>query len=179
VRAETVMLNVYDVSRSRLVGTFNQAALPLIDCGLFHPAIEVWQHEFAFGYKADDTGVFRVKPRTDTMHRYRCSVELGVTHFSEEQCLEIVERFAALDDWQGSCYNGINRNCTHFARALAAELGVAEFPDWVDGFGRAAEGWVAPVDETFQDLGFCCKFSSQHSQASCLSTSSSGETLTA
>jgi len=180
-QGEKVMLNVYDVSRSRLVGAFNQAALPLIDCGLFHVAIEVWQHEFAFGYREDDTGVFRIEPQTDSMHRYRCSVDLGVTHFSEAECVDIVERLAALDYWHGSCYNGINRNCTHFARALAAEFGVAEFPDWVDSFCRAAQGWVTPVDERFQDLGFRCNFSCTQSQSSSLRSpcsSSSDDTAT-
>mmetsp|Transcript_30710 Transcript_30710/g.60314 ORF Transcript_30710/g.60314 Transcript_30710/m.60314 type:complete len:330 (-) Transcript_30710:88-1077(-) len=167
-KAEMVMLNVYDVSRSCLVGAFNQAALPLIDSGLFHVAIEVWQHEFAFGYKENDTGVFCIEPHTDAMHRYRCSVKLGTTDFSEKQCLELVERLA--EDWHGSCYHGINRNCTHFARVLAAELGVAEFPDWVDSFGRAAEGWVAPVD-----LGLCCKSSSQQSRVAAFRSTCSSD----
>eukprot|EP00419_Tripos_fusus_P069743 CAMPEP_0172880922 /NCGR_PEP_ID=MMETSP1075-20121228/116218_1 /TAXON_ID=2916 /ORGANISM="Ceratium fusus, Strain PA161109" /LENGTH=63 /DNA_ID=CAMNT_0013733249 /DNA_START=1 /DNA_END=189 /DNA_ORIENTATION=- len=60
----------------------------------------------------------------------------------------VVARLAFAEQWQGKEYNSLAHNCTHFARCLVSDLGVAPVPDWVDRLGRVAEGFVAPLDAT-------------------------------
>jgi len=163
-RSRMVTLTVYDLSHSRVVEAFNRAAMAVVDAGLFHVGVVFWQEEFSYGYKETGTGVFKVEPHQDTMHRYRGSVDLGITPFTREECLQVVDRMALSAEWQGSRYDGIKQNCTHFARSLAAELGVPGIPDWVDRFGRKAQVLVSPIDDTLRDSSCCCRLS-RHSPA--------------
>mmetsp|Transcript_93768 Transcript_93768/g.180931 ORF Transcript_93768/g.180931 Transcript_93768/m.180931 type:complete len:268 (-) Transcript_93768:4-807(-) len=144
--ARMVKLNVYDVTRSCLVGAFNHASLLLIKGGIFHVAVEVWHREYSFGSGDRGSGVACKKPRRDTDHTYRRSVELGQTELSAKECQTVAKRLAMAEDWQGRRYNTLVHNCTHFARKLVSELGVTPVPDWVDRLGRVAEGLIAPLD---------------------------------
>lgn len=164
-----VALNVYDLTKSPLMEALNQVSLTLVGGGAFHVGIEVWGHEWFYGFKQNGSGVTSVMPCKDGAHHFRGSVQLGCTSCSKAEVEELIQQLASAAEWQGTCYHDIMHNCCHFARALAAHVGVGPLPGWVDRLGRTAEGLLAPVDKdslaNFKALNVPWKLSCQPASA--------------
>lgn len=153
-RESAVFLNVYDVSHLKIVQSLNRAALPL-GSGVFHVAVEVWQREYSYGGRSSGTGIMQMRPNTDPVHSFRGAISLGRTKLPRRKVNSIISQMAS--KWQGTDYHILSKNCAHFARALAAELGADPLPDWVDHLSRTASQVFSPItealNEAFSTLG--------------------------
>lgn len=147
---QMVLLNVYDLTRWRVIEAFNQLAMPLGAGGVFHVAIEVWDQEWNYGATVKGSGVTSVLPGKDPGHRFRGSIPLGYTELAKCEVLEAVLELS--DEWPGRSYHCIRRNCCAFAQALAERLGVGPLPGWVDRLSRVAAGVVTPVGEAMASV---------------------------
>lgn len=140
----SVMLNVYDATKSRIVSALNRTAMPLGAGGAFHVAIEIGEIEWSYGLTRSGTGVSWVQPGKDLAHHFRGSVHLGNTPLSKKEVNRNIQALA--QEWAGNAYHPLRRNCCHFAREMAIRLGVGPLPDWVDCLGRSCESLAGPID---------------------------------
>ena len=126
-----VYCHVYDLGHLTAVSKLNNVAKQLLKHGFFHVAIEVYGKEYSFGYskKEGASGVFACYPKECSMHRCRESYPLGDTTTSYVDFVYMIKQLA--NEWLGTSYNLMHRNCTHFAQALSKELGVTAIPEWV------------------------------------------------
>ena len=86
-----VILHIYDISNTdnenlnSVVQVLNNVTREINFGGIFHGAIEVYDHEWSYGFCVNGTGVYRVKPRGNSMYQYRESIPLGSTHFTKDE----------------------------------------------------------------------------------------------
>lgn len=149
----SVFLSVYDISESSAMRVFNGLILP-IGSGVFHVGISVFKTEYSYGWIKTGTGVRSEPPGTAPGHQFRGLVRLGTTPLSKERVKAIIGEM--MNTWRGSDYKFVERNCTHFARALAAKLGVGPLPEWMDQLGRTAESVLAPISKVLSLLSTTC-----------------------
>ncbi|KAK1441850.1 PPPDE peptidase domain superfamily protein [Babesia gibsoni] len=123
-----VYLNVYDLEA---VNKMVNVVAGTLGAGAYHAGVEIYGHEYNFGYTPAGSGVIQSYPRFHASHKYRKSIDLGKTKYSPREVLEIVERLKPL--WPGTSYDILKRNCLNFADALCQELGVGAMPPWVMG----------------------------------------------
>ena len=129
-----VFLNIYDVGHSRTVHNINSAN---IIGGVFHGGVEIFHREFSYGgCKNNRCGIFHCPPRRCAVHNYRETIYLGDCALSKRQIQAILT--AMKDDWMGTDYDMLRKNCVFFCRALAIQLGVGEIPNWVDRLAHCA-----------------------------------------
>jgi len=132
-----VLLNVYDLGETNAMRKVN-AASAAIGGGVYHAGVEIFGVEFAYGStETPSTGVTKCYPRCHPGHTYRSTVQMGTTKLSEMKVQRILERM--VDEWRGTDYHFIRKNCLDFSNALCQELGVGKIPAWVDRYGRTAE----------------------------------------
>jgi len=139
---EPVWLHVYDVS-GNTVHWVNSVVRP-VGTGAFHAAVEVFGHEWSFGYTISGTGVYSCRPRSNNQHKYRESVCMGGTYLQEKKVTELVDQLRK--DWLGKDYDLLVRNCCHFSDALCRKLGVGPAPEWVTHLSGAGAMFVGGVD---------------------------------
>lgn len=144
-----VWLNLYDLSKNGLVEAMN-SALPLGAGGIFHMGVQVLRKEYSYGACPAGTGVHSFTPGGDPGHRFRESVPLGATRLSEKEADEAIRRLAG--KWQGKDYHWARRNCWHFAKALAAELGVGPVPAWIDDLSQVVRAIASPFEATMKAM---------------------------
>jgi len=82
------------------------------------------------------TGIVCDAPRGNRRHRFRETVVLGRTRFTEKEVAATLE--SMLDEWKGSDYHWLQRNCLSFANDLGTRLGVGRLPPWIDRVARGA-----------------------------------------
>ena len=137
-----VILNIYDCSNSATVATVNEYLKSMGKGGMFHAGIEVHGREYSFGGTRDPhyrgTGIFTCPPKQCTQHHYRESVYLGDCELSRVQVAMVMLKMEL--DWKARSYNLFRHNCCYFSKALAAELGVGDLPEWVCALSENAEG---------------------------------------
>jgi len=138
-----VSLSIYDLSKHAFVGLLNRAAAPLGVGGAFHVAVEVFGHEWSYGWTAQGSGIGGCLPHQDPNHMYQTSVPLGTTRSSKLEFSSVMRQLPA--KWLGPEYNIIHHNCIHFAQALVELLGVGPVPKWVVALSRHAEAVTAPM----------------------------------
>lgn len=138
-----VWLHIYDVTGGSVQWAndlFRQAGT-----GAFHAGVEVYGQEWSYGYSAGDkTGVYTCQPRANTQHKYRESVAMGGTSFSEKEVTALLEQMQ--QDWVGPKYNLVYKNCCHFSDDLCKQLGVGEVPEWVVHLAGAGATFIEGVD---------------------------------
>lgn len=170
-----VCLNVYDLTTSPIIAAINHATLKLLAGGAFHIAIEVAGQEWFYGHTSRGSGVTSVSPCEDGTHHFRSSVPLGRTTKSHGAVLQAIEHLGDAPEWQGPCYHDIRHNCCHFARALAAQLGVGPLPSWVDVLCRTAESLIVPLGPLDYDIGIKCESLQKPWRLSCPAASQSAD----
>ncbi|CAM6009170.1 unnamed protein product [Sphagnum balticum] len=152
-----VVLHVYDVTNSES-GRTNSAIRRLNKIlrdgigigGIFHGAIQVCDKEWSFGYCENGTGVFCCPPAMNPMYTHRESIVLGHIFLSRRQIGQILLELS--EEWNGSSYDPLSRNCNHFCDALCERLGVQKLPLWVNRFANAGEAAVEAAGNTMEKL---------------------------
>merc|ERR1719460_2055247 len=135
-----VQLHVYDVSKDEKIGSINRwlapRSSPLKFGGVFHAGVEVYGLEWAYGYTNCDThpGIHSTLPMSHTSHTYRQSVLLGPTTLTAEEVAELISEMA--EEWLGTEYDLLHRNCCTFADTFARCLLVRRIPRWVHRLAR-------------------------------------------
>eukprot|EP00435_Cladocopium_sp_Y103_P055176 s1720_g18.t1 len=130
----TVMLRIYDVMGAEVVSGLN-CLCRVIGTGAFHAGVEVYGLEWSFGFSEDGSGVFSCTPGECGGHAYREAVWMGDTPLGEEDVMILLSTLA--QDWQGSDYDILRRNCCHFSDALCRQLQVGHIPGWVTNLAGA------------------------------------------
>lgn len=111
--------------------------------------------EYAFGGhdKRNQTGVYWTKPRSEPPGgTFRVSLLHGFTFSTQPEIDKIVRE--ASEEFQGTGYNLLNRNCNHFTSYLCENLTGRKGPSWLN---RAAnigvalpcvvpKEWIAPPE---------------------------------
>lgn len=67
-----------------------------------------------------------MKPTTNKMYTYRESLELGTTVLSEAQFRTVLKELQ--EEFQGSTYDLLTRNCCHFCQTLSDKLDCEPIP---------------------------------------------------
>jgi len=141
---EPVWLHIYDVSGAT-VQWVNNIIRP-VGTGAFHAGVEVFGQEWSFGYATENrSGVYQCRPRCNTQHKYRESVEMGTTKLTEAEVTALVE--AMRKDWLGYTYDLLVHNCCHFSDTLLQGLGCGPAPKWVMNLAGAGAKIVGGVDQ--------------------------------
>eukprot|EP01065_Artemidia_motanka_P006482 TRINITY_DN13191_c0_g1_i1.p1 TRINITY_DN13191_c0_g1~~TRINITY_DN13191_c0_g1_i1.p1 ORF type:complete len:299 (+),score=43.96 TRINITY_DN13191_c0_g1_i1:125-1021(+) len=139
--ASDVFLNVYDITGwNWLIGNMG--------LGAYHSGVEVYDGEYCFGRDVEGvTGVHCVRPRSYDQHVYRETIHLGRTRLSRRAVERLVDDLA--EEWQGSSYHVVRRNCNHFAEILSQRLlrdpgstRYLEFPAWVNRPCNVGSRWL-------------------------------------
>lgn len=145
-----VYIHVYDVSQEESIQKINRVLAhkrsPVKFGGVFHAGVEVNGLEWSFGFSPSEThpGVSCVEPKTHPQHHYRQTVEVGRTPLSAEDIADIIS--SLIEEYPGSDYDLLRRNCCHFADDFAKRLGVGGIPSWIHRLARVA----ATVDSMLQ-----------------------------
>ncbi|XP_062540563.1 deubiquitinase DESI2-like [Armigeres subalbatus] len=106
-----------------------------IGLGVFHSGVEIFETEFAYGgHPFPFTGVFEISPRDHDelgeKFRFRQSIQIGCTDFTEEEVRRIVEELG--NQFRSDRYHLINNNCNHFSGAVTQILCVQKIPSWLN-----------------------------------------------
>jgi len=135
--SRTVFLNVYDLQQSELIQKINSittANNSILVGGVFHAGVEVYGHEWNFGFTEVGTGVHSHTPRGHMCHTYRTTVPMGDTTLTEQEFQKLILRLR--EEWPGTRYSLLDCNCQHFCNELLKELGLRRIPGWIDRAAR-------------------------------------------
>ncbi|KAG8348683.1 PPPDE putative peptidase domain [Trypanosoma vivax] len=115
LQKNTVYLNVYDTTVANHI-------LYYTGTGVHHSGVEVYGKEFSFGRCDKGTGVSETIPRHSEPHVFREQLVLGVTKLTLDEVMKLVQEIQAGQEWSGSSYHLVKRNCNHFAESFAKLL---------------------------------------------------------
>jgi len=104
--------------------------------GAFHAGVEVGGLEWSFAYNPQflKPGVQSVKPQCDMQHNFRQTVQMGCTTLSASEIRSLISDL--IEEYPGTSYSLLTRNCCHFADHFCQRLGVGPIPDWVYRMAR-------------------------------------------
>jgi len=123
-RKEKVFLNVYDLMPA------NQYGHPW-GIGVFHSGVQVGSKEYSFGgHESDWSGIFVVEPRCAYGVKFRESLDMGETSYSEQDVQSIVDSLAV--KFPGNSYNLFSKNCNSFSDELCLKLVGQPIPTYVN-----------------------------------------------
>lgn len=155
-----VYLNVYNVSNTSALAKLNQFTRDMLNLGgVFHAAVHLESHdrEWSYGATESGSGVYCSKPRADTQHAFKETIEMGYTQLSQDELRRILAEMMA--EWHGADYNLLNRNCCSFSNQLCEKLGVGPIPSWVNRFATAgtelkqsAEAGIEAAKGAYRDM---------------------------
>ncbi|KAG8676891.1 hypothetical protein FPOAC2_03006 [Fusarium poae] len=132
-----ITIHVYDLlPPGRL-----SSVLWTVGASLLHSGVVINGKEYAYGGhdKRGLTGVYWTKPKTEPPGgTFRCEILHGFT-LATEQEIEATLR-AASDEFLGTSYNLLTKNCNHFTSYLCKRLTGQSGPGWLN---RAASIGVA------------------------------------
>ncbi|KAL1876435.1 hypothetical protein VTK73DRAFT_9301 [Phialemonium thermophilum] len=146
-----VIINVYDLlPPGRLSST-----LWFFGASLHHSGVVIGDREYAYGGhdRPGLTGVYWTKPKTEPPGAvFRCEILQGFT-LAQPSEIEAIIR-AVSDEFPGTAYNLLTKNCNHFTDSLCRKLTGRPGPAWLN---RAASigvalpcivprNWVEPPD---------------------------------
>ncbi|GBF87787.1 hypothetical protein Rsub_00498 [Raphidocelis subcapitata] len=158
-----VFLNVYDVvppsgdegSSTAPLTRINNITRNLFGGlgGVFHGAIVVGDVEYSFGYCESGSGVYHLRVKSNPMYTFRETISLGKTTLDQAQINAIIRRMR--EEWPGSSYDLLSRNCCHFCDELASMLCVDPVPAWLNRFavtGAAAMQATNDASNTMRNV---------------------------
>eukprot|EP00929_Paragymnodinium_shiwhaense_P000397 TRINITY_DN100652_c0_g1_i1.p1 TRINITY_DN100652_c0_g1~~TRINITY_DN100652_c0_g1_i1.p1 ORF type:complete len:231 (+),score=36.95 TRINITY_DN100652_c0_g1_i1:75-767(+) len=132
-----VNLHVYNLGGSEQVARLN-GVLRDWGTGLYHCGVEIHGREWSYGFSPDgDTGMFHCLPRQMCGHSYLDSLPMGEVMLSTEAYWEMITSLA--EQWSGSDYDMLRRNCCHFCSAMLDELGLGPVPTWITSSAAVGE----------------------------------------
>ncbi|CAO3681006.1 unnamed protein product [Rhizopus stolonifer] len=146
-----VTLNIYDILQPGFLTNVGY----IIGIGVYHTGIEIGKKEYCFGgHNLDNqTGVFVVKPKIGPQDvPYKQSIQMGFSKLNKEELKNLIAELS--DEYMGTTYNLLTRNCNHFSEDLCKRLTGKSLPGWIN---RAAKlgamfpcviptEWVDPPD---------------------------------
>lgn len=151
----SVLLHVYDVSQTTSIRQLNRVLAQgpswLKFGGVFHAGVEILGKEWSFGYSASGTGVSGTQPRKHPMHTFRETVDMGSVALSKEEVFAILKGMA--EEYPGSSYHLMKRNCCTFAEDLCTRLGVGAIPPWVHRLARIGDRVLTMSQALEEKLG--------------------------
>ncbi|KAK7755528.1 hypothetical protein SLS62_002460 [Diatrype stigma] len=146
-----VVINVYDLLPAGRLSS----VLWTVGASLLHSGVVINGKEYAYGGhdKRGVTGVYWTRPRTEPPGgSFRTELLHGFTFATQAEIDTIVRHCS--DEFQGTAYNLLTRNCNHFTSYLCQKLTGRPGPAWLN---RAASigvalpcvvprDWVEPPD---------------------------------
>mmetsp|Transcript_4563 Transcript_4563/g.12841 ORF Transcript_4563/g.12841 Transcript_4563/m.12841 type:complete len:189 (-) Transcript_4563:142-708(-) len=147
-----VTLNVYNLGKSSQLTALNNA-LQSLGTGIFHCGVEVYDREWSYDGFREGTGVFCCRARRCQHHTYSESVAMGQTKMSQTHAWKLIRLLE--NQWEGSSYDLLRRNCTHFCDTFCQYLGVGPIPSRVTNLAKVGR---AVADATSTGL-LCCSIS--------------------
>mmetsp|Transcript_45540 Transcript_45540/g.90241 ORF Transcript_45540/g.90241 Transcript_45540/m.90241 type:complete len:289 (+) Transcript_45540:56-922(+) len=135
----TVILQVYDVVMNPDFVACNRALLRYLGSGIFHCGVEVYGREWSYRRRLEQgTGVFSHPPRSPPGASHCESIVMGTTALSAQALWCLIEALA--NEWPGTDYNLLKRNCCHFCEEFCKRLGITTaFPSWVIRFAACGQ----------------------------------------
>ncbi|KAF5018704.1 hypothetical protein F66182_9318 [Fusarium sp. NRRL 66182] len=132
-----ITIHVYDLlPPGRL-----SSVLWTVGASLLHSGVVINGKEYAYGGhdKRGLTGVYWTKPRTEPPGgTFRCEILHGFTLATEQEIEAALQ--AASEEFLGTSYNLLTKNCNHFTSYLCKKLTGQTGPSWLN---RAASIGVA------------------------------------
>jgi len=123
-----VYLNVYDLT------PINGYAYWL-GLGVYHSGVEVHGIEYAFGaHEYPSTGIFEGEPKQSEGFTFRKSILIGKTDLGPLEVRATMEQLS--ENYKGSSYNLITKNCNHFCDDTCIKLTGNPIPSWVNRLAR-------------------------------------------
>ncbi|KAF2542531.1 hypothetical protein F2Q68_00029075 [Brassica cretica] len=123
-----VYLNVYDLTPMNVYGYW-------LGIGIYHSGLEVHGVEYGYGaHEHSSTGIFKVEPKKCPGFTFRKSILVGETEMKAKEVGSFMEELA--DEYQGSKYHLITRNCNHFCNDVCLKLTQKSIPSWVNRLAR-------------------------------------------
>ncbi|WZY68409.1 hypothetical protein YC2023_000649 [Brassica napus] len=123
-----VYLNVYDLTPMNVYGYW-------LGIGIYHSGLEVHGVEYGYGaHEHSSTGIFKVEPKKCPGFTFRKSILVGETEMKAKEIGSFMEELS--DEYQGSKYHLITRNCNHFCNDVCLKLTQKSIPSWVNRLAR-------------------------------------------
>ncbi|TQS33921.1 hypothetical protein Golomagni_05719, partial [Golovinomyces magnicellulatus] len=132
-----IKIHVYDL----LPPGRMSSVLWALGSSLLHTGVVINGKEYAYGGhdKHDLTGVYWTKPATEPLGgTFRCEILHGFTLATEDEIAATLK--LASDEFLGTSYNLLTKNCNHFTSYLCEKLTGTPAPGWLN---RAAKIGVA------------------------------------
>ncbi|KAF4122325.1 DUF862 [Geosmithia morbida] len=153
-----ILINVYDLLPAGRVSS----VLWSIGASLLHSGVVINGKEYAFGGHDQPglTGVYWTKPKTEPPGgTFRCELLHGFTLASDQEIDAVVRSVS--DEFTGTSYNLLTKNCNHFTSHLVEKLTNTPGPGWLNraaAFGVAfpcivPREWIEPPDYETIDGG--------------------------
>ncbi|RAL52801.1 unnamed protein product [Cuscuta campestris] len=126
--AVPVYLNVYDLT------PINGYAY-WFGLGVYHSGVQVHGVEYGFGaHEHSTSGIFEVEPKQCPGFTFRKSILIGRTDLGPKEVRTFMEKLA--EEYGGSSYNLITKNCNHFCNDVCTRLTGKQIPRWVNRLAR-------------------------------------------
>jgi deubiquitinase DESI2 len=112
-----------------------------VGASLLHSGVVINGREYAYGGhdKRGLTGVYWTKPKTEPPGgTFKCEILHGFTLATDEEIAKTIKK--ASEEFLGTCYNLLTKNCNHFTSYLCKKLTGQPGPAWLN---RAASIGVA------------------------------------
>ncbi|KAI8331081.1 PPPDE putative peptidase domain-containing protein [Choanephora cucurbitarum] len=105
--------------------------------GVFHSGVEIGGKEYCFGGHElpNVTGVFVVEPKTGIPElTLKETFDMGTTDLTDREIEELLVRMS--DEYVGTSYNLLTRNCNHFTEDFVERLTHRSMPSWINRAAR-------------------------------------------
>ncbi|KAI7880943.1 DUF862-domain-containing protein [Lichtheimia hyalospora FSU 10163] len=146
-----VFVNVYDMLEPSLLTNVGYA----LGVGIFHSGVEVAGREYCFGGHEYEnlTGVFAVEPKIGPPGvLFKQSIPMGYIDMSDQEIDQVL--YAVSEDFGGTTYNLLTRNCNHFTQELCLRLTGKSIPGWINRAARLGamfpcvvpDEWIEPPE---------------------------------
>mmetsp|Transcript_19863 Transcript_19863/g.62150 ORF Transcript_19863/g.62150 Transcript_19863/m.62150 type:complete len:312 (+) Transcript_19863:1300-2235(+) len=153
---ERVLVRVYDLGTTFLLHPHNAISRSY---GAFHTGVEVFGREWSFGMAEDwRTGVTWCPPGKNPDHTFRETLAMGFTKCNFAEFTQILNEMK--QEWRGSSYSLLTRNCHHFSDALCGRLGVGRLPPWINDLAGVGDATATAFDKVYSSVSISDAFSS-------------------